>query len=198
MASGWELLLVGVPRDVHGVAREARAVPHQTAFFRHQAGDFARDELVGDGVLGVRVELVRVGNVPGAAGVVVADAGRLGFERGFACHEGVAVPVFLAADGGVAGHRVDFEDGVRVPVDGRVEAQAEEVLVVVRVDARVDFCAVGRGGFSLCEGVGGQDAGEFDFELDDAVLVHDPVDAVLVVAGGEDLADDEFAGPGRG
>jgi hypothetical protein len=28
--------------------------------------------------------------------------------------------------------------------------------------------------------------------------VHDPVDAVLVVAGGEDLADDEFAGAGRG
>jgi hypothetical protein len=81
-----------------------------------------------------------------------------------------------------------------VPVDGRVEAQAEEVLVVVRVDAWVDFRAVGSSGLAFGDGVGGEDAGEFDFELDDAVLVEDPVDAVFVVAGGEDLADDEFAG----
>ena len=146
----------------------------------------------------MRVELVGVGDVPGAAGVVVADAGRLGFEGGFARHESVAVAVLFAAYGRVAGDGVDFEDGVVVAVDGRVKAKTEEVLVVVCVDARVDFCAVGRRGLAGCEGVGGEDSGEFDFELDDAVLVHDPVDAVFVVAGGEDLADDEFAGAGGG
>ena len=194
MAPGWEFLFVGVASDVHGVAGEARAVPDQTAFFGHEAGDFAGDEFVGDGVFGVRVEDVGVGDVPGAAGVVVADARSCGFQRGFARHEGVAVAVLFAADGGVAGDGVDFEHRVGVPVDGRVEAQAEEVLVVVRVDAWVDFRAVGSSGLAFGDGVGGEDAGEFDFELDDAVLVEDPVDAVFVVAGGEDLADDEFAG----
>ena len=196
MAPGWEFLFVGVASDVHGVAGEARAVPDQTAFFGHEAGEFAGDEFVGDGVFGVGVEDVGVGDVPGAAGVVVADAGCLGFEGGLSGHEGVAVAVLAAADGGVAGYGIDFEDGVGVPVDGRVEAQAEEVLVVVRVDARVDFCAVGRGALAGRECVGGEDAGEFDFKLDDAVLVHDPVDAVFVVAGGEDLTDDQLAGAG--
>jgi hypothetical protein len=194
VAPGWEFLLVGVSSDVHGVAREACAVPDKTAFFGHEAGDFAGDEFVGDGVFGVRVEFVGVGDVPGAAGVVVADAGALSLEGGFARHERVAVAVLLAADGRIAGHGIDFEHCVGVPVDARIEAQAEEVLVVVRVDARVDFCAVGRGGLAFSDGVGGEDAGEFDFELDDAVLVQNPVDAVFVVAGGEDLADDEFAG----
>ena len=192
--AGGEFLFVGVACDVHGVAGEACAVPDETVFFGHEAGDFAGDEFVGDGVFGVRVQLVGVGDVPGAAGVVVADAGCLGFEGSFARHESVAVAVLFAADGSVAGHGVDFEDGVGVAVDAGVEAQAEEVLVVVRVDARVDFCAVGRGGLAFGDGVGGEDAGEFDFELDYAVLVHDPVDAVFVVAGGEDLADDELAG----
>ena len=196
--AGGEFLFVGVLGDVQGVAREARAVPDQAAFFRHQAGDFAGDELVGHGVVRVGVELVGVGDVPGSACVVVADAGGLGFEGGFPRLESVAVAVRGAADGGVAGDGVDFEDGVGVAVDGGVEAQAEEVLVVVRVDARIDLGAVGGGGLLGGEGVGGEDAGEFDFELDDPVLVHGPVDTVFVVACGEDLADDKFAGTGGG
>jgi hypothetical protein len=34
--------------------------------------------------------------------------------------------------------------------------------------------------------------------LDDTVLMHDPVDHVFVVAGSEDLADDQLAGSGGG
>lgn len=198
VASCWELLFVRVLGDVHGVASEACAVPDETAFLGHEPRDFARHQLVRDGVLGVRVELVRVRDVPGAARVVVADARRHGLQRRLLGHESVAVAVLFAAYGRVAGDGVDFEDGVVVAVDGRVEAETEEVLVVVCVDARVDFCAVGRCGLAGREGVGGEDSGEFDFELDYAVLVHDPVDAVFVVAGGEDLADDELAGTGRG
>lgn len=70
--------------------------------------------------------------------------------------------------------------------------------MVVRVDARVDFCAPRGGLLARVEGVGVQDAGEFDLELDRAVLVEDPVDAVLVVGGGEDVADQELACAGYG
>lgn len=45
--------------------------------------------------------------------------------------------------------------------------------------------------------VGVQDPGELDLQLDRPVLVHDPVDAVLVVCGGEDLGDDELAATGH-
>ena len=43
-----------------------------------------------------------------------------------------------------------------------------------------------------------QDTRELDLELNGAVLVEDPVDAVLVVCGREDLADEELAGAGDG
>lgn len=42
-------------------------------------------------------------------------------------------------------------------------------------------------------GIGVEDAGQLDLELDGAVLVEDPVDAVLVVGGREGLGDDELA-----
>ena len=51
----------------------------------------------------------------------------------------------------------------------------------------VDFCAPSVCGLAGVHGVGIEDTGEFDFELDGAVLVEDPVDAVLVVSGCEDV-----------
>ena len=43
--------------DVHGVASEACALPHETALLGEERGDLAADELVGDGFVGVGVEL---------------------------------------------------------------------------------------------------------------------------------------------
>jgi hypothetical protein len=40
---------------VHGVSRETGALPHETAFFGEERGDFAADEFVGDGFVGVGV-----------------------------------------------------------------------------------------------------------------------------------------------
>jgi hypothetical protein len=40
---------------VHGVSGEAGAFPHETAFLWEERGDFAADELVGDGFVGVGV-----------------------------------------------------------------------------------------------------------------------------------------------
>ena len=70
--------------------------------------------------------------------------------------------------------------------------------MVMRIDTRVDLGAVGRCRFARCKGVCGKDAGKLDFELDDTILVHNPVNTVFVVAGSEDLADDQFASAGSG
>ena len=40
---------------MYGVSRETGALPDETAFFGEERGDFAADELVGDGFVGVRV-----------------------------------------------------------------------------------------------------------------------------------------------
>jgi hypothetical protein len=40
---------------VHGVSGEAGALPDEAAFFGEERGDFAADELVGDGFVGVGV-----------------------------------------------------------------------------------------------------------------------------------------------
>lgn len=61
------------------------------------------------------------------------------------------------------------------------------MLVVVRIHARIDLGAPAVQVFARIAGVRIEDAGEFDFKLDGAVLVEDPVDAVLIIGGREDL-----------
>ena len=180
---------------VHCVAGEACALPHQTAFLGQQRWHFPADELVADWFLGVGVDFGSVAHLPRAARVAVVVAhGLLGRrELGLLGVKGVAVEVLLAADRAVAAHGVDFEDGVVRPVDVGVDPQTEEMLVVVCVDARVDLCAPRRGALVWVEGIGVQDTGQLDLELDLAALVQDPVDAVFVVGGGEDLRDEELA-----
>lgn len=68
------------------------------------------------------------------------------------------------------------------------------MLMIMRVDTGVHFSAPSVRIFARVHAVRVQDAGQFDLELDRAVLVQDPVYAVLVVGGGEDVRDDEFAG----
>ena len=69
--------------------------------------------------------------------------------------------------------------------------------MVMGIDAGVDLRAPFLGVLAGVHGVGIQDAGEFDLELDGAVLVEDPVDTVLVVCGGEDVGDEELAAAGH-
>jgi hypothetical protein len=66
------------------------------------------------------------------------------------------------------------------------------------VDARVYLGAVGRSRLTRCECVGRENSGKLDLKLNDTVLVHDPVDAVLVVAGGKDLANNQFTSTSSG
>lgn len=61
------------------------------------------------------------------------------------------------------------------------------------VDPGVHFGSPALGVLAGGQGIGVEDAGQLNFELDGAVLVEDPVDAVLVVGGREDLGDNELA-----
>lgn len=147
--------------------------------------------------MGIRVEFVLVAHFPGPRGgsFVVGHGfdgvGVLGLLR----VKGVAVEVLLGADLAWAAGSVDLEDGVAGAVDVGVDAETEQVLVVVRVDAGVHFCPPSLGVLAGEHGVGVQDTRELDLELDGAILVEDPVHAVLVVGGREDVADDQLAGP---
>ena len=91
------------------------------------------------------VELVGVRDVPSPDRLVITDASSHGLEGRFLGHESVAVSVLLASDWGIAGNGVYLENCVLVAVDRRVKAQAEQMLVVVRVDTRVDLSTVGCG-----------------------------------------------------
>ena len=114
-------------RDVDGMTREAGAFPYQRTRFGHQPGHLAADELVARGLLAVRMQLVRVADVPGADGSAVVV--RLGFagsgELGALGIERISVLVLGAPDGFVGWHGVDHEHGVLRAVDVGVDAEAE-------------------------------------------------------------------------
>ncbi len=174
---------------------ESCPLPYQAPFFWEEGGHLPADELVAYRLVAVRVHFVRVGHLPRPARAAVVIRHRLfgRAELGLVRVEGVAVLVLLAADVAGPGPRVHLEDGVERAVDVGVYAHAEEVLMVVRVDAGVDFGAPAFGVLAGVHGVGVEDPCEFDFELDGPVLVEDPIDAVFVVCRGEDVRNQEFA-----
>ena len=117
--------------------------------------------------------------------------GVLDEQRGLPRYPGGAVGV-LRPERDCLG--IDLHDGVRLPVDVGVQPDAEEMLVVRRVDPR---CHRGPVPWLLAETVraGGEHAGELHLELDAAVLVEVPEEAVLVVPQVDDRGDHEPAHP---
>ena len=142
MSASRELLFVCILGYVQSVSRETGSVPDQTVLLGHQSRNFSRDDFVRYRVLGVSVELVGVRNVPSPDRLVIADTSSHGLEGRFLGHESVAVSVLLTSHRGIAGNGVDLEDCILVAVDRWVKAQTEQMLVVVRVDTRVDLCTV--------------------------------------------------------
>ena len=143
------------------MAGEAGTFPDEAALLGKELGHLPADEFVRDGLVRVRVQFVLVAHVPGARAlaVVIRHAlDRVGVARPLGI-KGVAVRVLFGADVAGALGGVGLEDGVVGAVDVGVHAQAEEVLVVVRVDARVDLGAPAFGVFARVHGVGVQDAG---------------------------------------
>jgi hypothetical protein len=118
---------------------------------------------------------------------------RIKGEEGKETHEAVSSPV-LSGSGRLL-HAVDLslDDRVVETIDHRVDAKAEDVLVVVSLNARTDEGTELVDLLALSSGVGVQDTGEADFEFGGAVLLEDPLEEVFVVGDSTDHLDDELA-----
>jgi hypothetical protein len=138
-----------------------------------------------------RTYLVRVGHFPGAAqsAIVVAHTSTHGLYFSLFRVEGVTVVVLFTTHGCLRCHSIGDEDRVGRAIDIRIDSQTEEMLVVVSIDARINLSAPWSCRLAGVQGISVQDTCQLDLELDRAVLVEDPVDAVLVVCCGENVAD---------
>ena len=152
--------------------------------------EVGRQDLIGDRFAVDRVDAVRVRDLVGPVRgrVEVETLGGGDFALAHAVAHGVRV------EGGFF-HREGFvgDEGVAVAVDGRVDAQAEDVLVVDGQHARVDDGAPGDGD-AFVDGLGGEDAGGADLVGQFAGLVEDEGEDVFVVGDGDDGLQDELAG----
>lgn len=177
---------------------ETGTFPDQASFLGQQPWNFPADQLVRDRLVRVGVQFVLVAHLPSSRGrSVVVGHGLDGVRILLLLRvEGVAVEVLFGSDFARTLSRVDLEDGVVRSVDVRVNSQTEQMLVIVGVDAWVDFRAPALGVLAGEQGVRVENASEFDLELDGSVLVEDPVYAVLIVGSGKDVADDQFPGAG--
>jgi len=99
----------------------------------------------------------------------------------------------------VDGHRVYFliDDAVGVPVNGWVNAQGEDVLVVSGEDARVDDCAPGHFD-AFINRLSADNTGGADFIGHFTSLVEHERHDVFVVGDGYDGLNDEFAASNDG
>src|SRR5262249_28852409 len=125
---------------------------------------------------------------PAAGAVGTAARLRLAGQPGHLLHDRVAERV-VRADG-QAGD-VDLLDRGGLAIHVQVEPGAEQMLVVGRGQAGRDLGRVRVIGVRV--GRGEQDSGRLDLELDRAVQVEVPVEAVVVVAHRGEVGDHEPA-----
>lgn len=182
--------------NVNSVSCEASALPHQTTLLRQQLWYFPTHELVRHGLLAIWVQLVLVAHFPCPASCAVVVCLRLlgCFKPGLLRVERVPILVLRAADLGRAAHGVNHKHGIVGTINIRINAQTEQVLVVVCVDAGVHFSAPAVGVLAGIHGVCVEDTSELDLQLDSAVLVEDPIHAIFVVRSRKDVRDDELSG----
>ncbi|KAH3670887.1 hypothetical protein OGAPHI_000598 [Ogataea philodendri] len=157
-----------------------------------------RNDLVGWVLSRVRVDFVRVEDIPGSTGrrLVVRERVLDGLEGGSLGVETVTVHVLWRTGwvwrwlGVCGGSRVS------VSVDSRVDSQREQVLVVMGVHVRIHSGTPWAGLLVVAQNVGVQYTSELDVESDGSVLHEHPVQAVLVVGSSEDLGNDQLGGSG--
>jgi hypothetical protein len=173
---------------------KASAFPHQSSLLGEQPWHLSTHQLVAHWLFAVGVELVGVGNLPRAAGISVVVGH--GLYRGrVLCLlrvERVAVPVLGTPDLACTLGSVHLEDGVGLSIDLRIHAQTEQMLMVVGVDTWVHLGTPAVRVLARVHRVCVQDTGQLDIQLNGAILVEDPVHAVLVVGRGEDVRDDQL------
>lgn len=138
---------------------ESGTLPDQASLFWQQGWAFPANELVAHGLVAVFVDLVLIRHVPRSAAGPIVICHRFGRGGVFLLLgvEGVAVFVLFAADFAGSLLCVNLEDGVLRTVDVGIDPQAEEMLVVVSIDAGIDFCAPTFGIFTRVHSVGVQD-----------------------------------------
>lgn len=199
VVAGGEELVVPVWRDPERLAGEGGALPNHAFRFGEEGRAVGVEDLVGHGLLGRGIEAARVDDVPGAARLgAVARGGLLGgAERRLLAVEAVAIHVLSGAQGGLRKHGVALQDGVVGAVDLGVDAQREDVLVVVGVDGWGNLGAEGGGGFAWVHAVGVEHAGQLHLELVGPVQGEGVVEGILVVGCRDDLGDDELPITGR-
>ena len=179
-----------VARDPEVPGHEAGALRDGGLRPRERQHVLARHQLVGDR-LAETVPHRGVHDLPEAPGERVEDPLGLAL-RGQQRRLGVEGVVVRVLGPGRVGDGVDLVDRVVEPVHHHVEPGVEEVLVNGPVDPGRDHLAPPR----LLPGPLGavrDDAGQLDLELDRAVLVEVPVEAVLVVADRRDGRHDQAA-----
>ena len=186
-------------RNMHSMPRKPGSLPYQPPFLRQQLRHLPTHELVSHRLPTDRVDDVRISHLPRPtrAAVVITHALLRCHELGLARIKCISIFVFLAANFSRSWSGIDLEYCVVRPINVGIHAQAEEMLVIVCVDAGGYLSAPAVRVLAGVHGVCVQYAGEFDLKLDRAVQVEDPVDAILVVCGCEDVRDDQFAAAGR-
>ena len=192
-ATGVELA-IGVLGDVEVVVGELGAFVVVGVWVRENFLEGRRVDFVGDWLSVDGVADGGVLNFEDAVAVWVEVEARGGFDKGFL--DGVADAVEVK---GRAGHRVAFFVGeaVRLAVDGWVDAEREDVLVVGSEDARVDDGAP-RDGDPFVDGLGTDDAGGADLIREFTGLVEDEGQNVFVVGNSDDGLNDELTVAGQG
>ena len=136
--------------NVDGMTGKTRSFPDEAAFFGEESWDFPAYELVADGFVTVGVDFVGICHFPGAAGraVVIRHSLGRGGEFGLVGIKGIAIFIFGTANFAWASAGIDLKDGVLRPVDIGVYTHTKEMLVVVGVDAGVDFCTPSKSVFA--------------------------------------------------
>ena len=138
-----------------------------------------------------RVLHVRVLHLPVPPGHAIGDGGAVEFALQYSRLgvEHIAIGIVVPPGAGqefVLAHRI------AAAVDIHVQASVEEMLVGRAAEIVVDHAAPGIG-FAGCHGRSLDDACKLGLELDRAVLVEIPVEAVVVVADGREEGDHETA-----
>lgn len=151
---GWPLKLTF--RNMHGMSGEACSFPNQRSRLREERRHFSADQLVADRLLAVGVQLVRVGDFPGASGEAIVVSH--GLERsgvfGLLRIEAVAVVVLGTSDFRLTASSVYLENSILRSINVGIHPQTEQMLVVVCVDTRINFGAPALGVFSGVHRVG--------------------------------------------
>ena len=111
--------------------------------------------------------------------------------------EGITVLVLSRSNFARASAGVYLKDGVGRSVNIGIDAHTEQMLVVVCVDTRIDFCAPTFGVLARVYSISIQDPGKFDLELYSTILMKDPVHRIFVIGCRKDVGDDEFTTSGN-